>query len=64
VAGEGVGGAAAVGPDQPRLVMGGGGELGERQVDDLYVVGGGVGTGVAWPQDAGQRLAGPVAASR
>jgi hypothetical protein len=55
---QGVGGAAAVGADQQRLVMGGSGELGERQVDDLDVIVGGVGTGVAWPQAAGQRLAG------
>jgi hypothetical protein len=57
-----VGGAAGVGADQQRLVACGGGELGERQVEDLDVVGGGVGTGVARPQAAGQGLAGAVAA--
>jgi hypothetical protein len=53
VIGQLVGGAAAVGPHQQPLVVCGLGELGERQVDHLDVVGGGVGTGVARPQDPG-----------
>jgi hypothetical protein len=57
-----MGGAAGVGADQQRLVAGGLGELREGQVDHLDVVGGGVGAGVARPQDAGQGLAGAIAA--
>jgi hypothetical protein len=48
-------------PVSARLVAGGPGELRQGQVDQLDVVGGGVGTGVAWPQDPSQGLAGAVA---
>jgi hypothetical protein len=48
---QGVGGTAGVGADQDRLVARGGGELGQREVDHLDVVAGGVGAGVAGPQD-------------
>jgi hypothetical protein len=48
-----MGGAAGVGANQQRLGAGGPGELGQGQVDQLDMVGGGVGTGVAWPQDPG-----------
>src|SRR5215204_7155682 len=58
-----VGGAGRVGADQDRLLLAGlPGQLGERQVDHLHLIGGGVGRGVARPQDRGQRLAGAVAA--
>jgi hypothetical protein len=59
---QGMGGAAGVGADQQRLVTGGLGELGERQVDYLDVVGGAVGAGVARPQDPSQGLAGAIVA--
>jgi hypothetical protein len=39
---QGVGGTAGVGADQDRLVARGGGELGQREVDHLEVVAGGV----------------------
>jgi len=42
-----VGGPAGVGADQDRLVASGPWELRQGQVDDLDVVGGGVGAGVA-----------------
>jgi hypothetical protein len=57
-----MGGAAGVGADQQRLVAGELGELRERQVDHLDVVGGAVGAGVARPEDPGQGLAGAIAA--
>jgi hypothetical protein len=58
---QGVGGAAGVGADQQRLGAGGGGQLGERQVDHVDVILGGVGAGVARPQQTGERLAGAIA---
>ena len=51
-----------VGADHDGLVTSGRGELRQGEVDHLDVVGDGVGAGVAGPQDAGQRLAGAVAA--
>jgi hypothetical protein len=52
---------AGVGADQDRLLLPRlSGELGEREVDHVDLVGGGVGRGVAGPQDRGQRLAGAV----
>jgi hypothetical protein len=60
--GQLVGGTAGVGADQDRLVTDGLGELGQRQVDDLDVISGGVGAGIAWPQDPAQGLAGAGAA--
>jgi hypothetical protein len=62
VVGEGVGGAGGVGPHHHRLLPGGRWELRQRQVGDLGVVGGGVGAGVARPQQASERLAGAVLA--
>jgi hypothetical protein len=59
---QGMGGAAGVGADQQRLVAGGLGELRERQIYHLDVVGGAFGAGVARPQDPSQGLAGPIAA--
>ena len=53
---------AGVGADQDRLLLACLlGELGERQVDHVDLVGGGIGRSVARPQDRGQRLAGAVA---
>jgi hypothetical protein len=60
VVGEGVGGATGVGSDHDGLVARGAGQLRQRQVGDLDVVGGGVGADVAWPQDPGQRFPGAV----
>jgi hypothetical protein len=57
-----VGGAAGVGPHHDRLGAGGRWELGEREVDQLDVVGGGVGAGIARPQDPRQGLAGAILA--
>jgi len=57
-----VGGAAGVGPDQQRLVASGLGELGQGQIDRLDVILGGVGAGVARPEDPAQGLAGAIAA--
>ena len=54
MAGKGVGGAAGVGAHHDRLVPGGRWELREREIDDLDVVGGGVGAGVARPENPGQ----------
>jgi hypothetical protein len=59
---QGVGGAAGLGANQQRLLTCGAGQLGEGQVDDLDVVGGGVGAGVTRPQDAGQGFAGAILA--
>lgn len=59
-----MGGAAGVGAKQQGLVAGGPGELGQGQIDQLDMVGGGVGTGVAWPQDAGQASPVPWPRSR
>lgn len=57
---EVVGAASGVGADQDRFAGAGTGvgDLGEGLGGDLDVVGGGVGAGVAWPQDRGGGLAG------
>jgi hypothetical protein len=59
---EGGGRPGAVSTDQDRLVAGGAGQLREREVKDLDVVGGGIGPGVAGPQHPGQCLPGAIAA--
>jgi hypothetical protein len=61
-AGEPVGGPGGVGAHHDGLVTGSRGQLRQGEVDHVDVVGDGVGAGVAGPQDAGQRLAGAVAA--
>jgi hypothetical protein len=62
VVSEGMSGTAGVGADQDRLVTGGRWELRQGQLDDVDVVSGGVGAGIARPQDPAQGLAGAVTA--
>jgi hypothetical protein len=62
VADQTVAGAGGVGTDQHRLVPRGRGELREREIGQLDQIGGGVGGGVAFPQDRGQRLGSAISA--
>ena len=55
-------GAGGIGTDQHRPVPRGRGELREREIGQLDQIGGGVGGGVALPQDRGQRLGSAISA--
>jgi hypothetical protein len=62
VPGQPAAGPGAVAAHQDRLGMGGNGELGQGQLDQCDQVTGITSGGVAWSQQAGQRLTGGLAA--